>query len=37
MSTTLQRLPIVIQGFEKIHTLSCPRRFGKRLLLSTIK
>ena len=60
MSTTLQRLPIGIQGFEKIreegflyvdktrqvydlaHTnqyyfLSRPRRFGKSLLLSTIK
>ena len=60
MGTTLQRLPIGIQGFEKIreegflyidktrqvynltHTnqyyfLSRPRRFGKSLLLSTIK
>ena len=60
MNTTLQRLPIGIQGFEKIreegflyvdktrqvydltHTnqyyfLSRPRRFGKSLLLSTIK
>ena len=60
MSITLQRLPIGIQGFEKIreegflyvdktrqvyeitHTnqyyfLSRPRRFGKSLLLSTIK
>ena len=60
MGTTLQRLPIGIQGFEKIreegflyvdktrqvydltHTnqyyfLSRPRRFGKSLLLSTIR
>ena len=60
MSTTLQRLPIGIQGFESLrndgylyvdktrlvydltHTnryffLSRPRRFGKSLLLSTIK
>ncbi|MCQ2274667.1 MAG: AAA family ATPase, partial [Bacteroidales bacterium] len=60
MSTTLQRFPIGIQGFESLrndgylyvdktrlvydltHTnryffLSRPRRFGKSLLLSTIK